>query len=190
MSPSTAPIVPQFGPFDPTAAPAGGVALANMMHVDLTGRGTTTAQLHQSANAVLDPMTAFNFTSGGTTTRDAAYKVALHAAAQAVPDQAASDVSAAMGGSAAPAAQGVPAAKLGGRGPVVDPVRYRAAVGSYQRHATQMFQLATTPAAKQAISQIAATPAGTDKQAILDVFKANNPGADVSVFTPQLMRGI
>ena len=151
---------------------------------------------------MLDPLTAFESTSGINTSRDTAYKVAVHAAGQTQvqglqdaqraflsnpQSQAQADVSAALGGSAAPGVPAVPSA--GTRGPVIDPVRYKAAVSSYQRHAQQMFQVAPTPAAKQAISQIAATPAGADKQAILDVFKANNPGADVSVFTPQLMRG-
>ena len=175
-------ITPQVGPFDPTAAPSGGVALAGMMHRDMTGLVPTTAQLHQSANAVLDPQTAFEFASGINTSRDTAYKVALHAA-QSVPDQASADVSSAMGATS-------PAAVPGDRGPVRNPIRYQAAVGCYGAHAQLLFHLAPTPAAKTAISQIAATPAAADKQAILDVFKANNPGADTSMFTPQLMKGI
>ncbi len=183
MSSGAASAAPLVGPFDPTAAPSGGVALASMMHQDLTGRAATTAQLHRSAGAVLDPQTAFEFASGTNTSRDTAYKVALHAA-QSVPDQAASDVSAVMGTPGKPMPNGGP------RGPVLNLPRYQAAVGSYQQHARMMFQVAPMPAAKTAVAQIAATPAAADKQAVLDVYKAENPGADASVFTPQLMKGV
>lgn len=102
--------------------------------------------------------------------------------------QATADVQAAMGGPTG--APGTPIPNGGPRGPVLNLPRYQAAVGSYQQHARMMFAVATTPAAKTAVAQIAATPAAADKQAILDVFKAENPGADASVFTPQLMKGV
>ena len=102
--------------------------------------------------------------------------------------QATADVQAVMGGPTG--APGTPMPNGGPRGPVLNLPRYQAAVSSYQQHARMMFQVATTPAAKTAVAKIAATPAAADKQAILDVYKAENPGADASVFTPQLMKGV
>ena len=56
-------------------------------------------------------------------------------------------------------------------------------------HVKTIIALAPTPAEKTALSQVATAPRGIDKQAILDVYPAGNLNADLSRFTPQLMKG-
>ena len=46
------------------------------------------------------------------------------------------------------------------------------------------------PAEKAALSQVATAPRAMDKQAVRDFYAAMRPGADLSRFTPALMRGV
>lgn len=73
--------------------------------------------------------------------------------------------------------------------PILNPTAYAGAKTAYQTHAATMGALATSPAEKAAISTIATEPTAAGKQAVLDLYRVQNPGADLSRFTPKLMTG-
>ena len=187
-----------MGPPSPFAAPSGGQVLTQQVFRDLNpGRALPdTMDIHRAVGALgdrLDPLEAFKAAHGMNVDRDTAYLLARHLSTDpamapatgsaAIPSQATAEVSSLMGGSSM-----LP--NGGDRGPIQNLPRWQAAGANYQRHAANMMILATSPAEKQAISQIAAIPDAAGKQAVRDAYQANNPGADLSRFTSQLMRGV
>ncbi|WP_428377970.1 hypothetical protein [Lichenicoccus sp.] len=201
--PAAAP-VPSTGLGAGPLTPSGGQALVSMLHQQHFGTPLQTPDITAAiedlaADGTLHPFHADAALSGQLIDRQLAGHIAARAQLLktqgqtsldqgAISSQATADVQQAMGN--APAAAPTAGTPNGGpRGPILNLTRYQGAVGNYQRHAQQMFMLATSPAEKQAVSEIAATPATADKAAIRDAYVRTHPGADLSRFTPTLMRG-
>jgi hypothetical protein len=67
--------------------------------------------------------------------------------------------------------------------------RWTQATHTYRNHGNQMIQAAQSPSEALALSRVMAEPTAARKQAIAAEFAQANPEADMSRFTPELMRG-
>ena len=181
--------------------PVGGQALTSQIVAQHYGGTAPLApEIMNAANSLAaDGLAGAHFdalAAGANVHPDYAHHVAARVSAlrqQALGAQATNDVQQALGnagaGPAPAASTNAPVPNGGARGPVQNAYRYAGAIRTYQQHASNMMALAASPSEKQAISQVAATSSAAAKQSIVQDYLQANPGADLSRFTPQLLKG-